>query len=406
MANGYPTPTPVPTPTPPPGYYNPPGGGVAPFEPPFTPAPPYTVAPPYTPPVSGGGRTQYEYGGWYPNPAAGGQVMRWWNGVWTTGEEPGGGGQPTQPSTPSQPSAEELERQRREAEARGAIESGYSDYFAQLDAMLEQGLPAQRTAQEELARLQYTGGVEQLQPQLTAGETLLQRQRERTETSQARNLRDLAANLRNAFMTGNIFLGARGAGDSSAARMYSYALTKLASQQRGDIMTQTADVMREIGDREMNLQNVYNAEVNRLASERDQKIMSIASWFAEQQNALRGAKAEGALRKGQDLATLSQNLLSAALNQLNFVQQEASNRRAALEQWALNNATSIQQVKANLQQVSQFQPTLPQAQPIAGQPTIQAGGGFNVPGYAPIGYGTRRAEEEERPLFQPVNYLA
>lgn len=283
-------------------------------------------------------------------------------------------------------------------DVRDAINSGYDDYFSQLDSMLNQGLPAQMESQKNLANLQYTGGVQALQPQLQSGQNLLGRQRERTTENQSRNLRDLSSNLRNAFMTGNVFLGSRGAGDSSAANQYSYGLTKLGSQQRGGIMRQSADVMREIGDRETNLKNVYNAETNRLANERDQKIMSLSSWFAEQQNALRQAQAEGSLAKGQDLANLSQNLLNAALNQLNFVQQEASNRRSALEQWALNNANSIKQVTSNLQQVSNFQPALPQSQPVVGQPTIQAGGGFNVPGF---GYGGV-AEEEQGSLFQPA----
>lgn len=44
---------------------------------------------------------QMQYGGWYNNPAAGGKNQRWFNGVWTNGEEPGqsnnggGGGTPS-----------------------------------------------------------------------------------------------------------------------------------------------------------------------------------------------------------------------------------------------------------------------------------------------------------------------
>jgi len=290
------------------------------------------------------------------------------------------------------------------AEARGAIESGYGDYFAQLDAMMNEGLPSQKTSQEELARQQYTGGINALQPQLQAGQTQLTRQRERTSENQAKNLRDLSANLRNAFMAGNVFLGARGAGDSSAANQYSYALTKLGSRQRSDVMTQSADIMREIGDREANLTNIYNAETNRLASERDQKITGIASWFAEQQNALRQAKAQGAVSKGQDLATLSQNLLNAALSELGRVQTEASNRRSALEQWALNNSNSIAQVKSNLQAVGAFQPNMPQSQPIVGQPSVDAGGNVNTMAY---GYGQPTTEEEKRnSLFNNPNWFS
>jgi len=261
--------------------------------------------------------------------------------------------------------------------------------------MLNEGLPAQQTAQTGLAKSQYTQGMAALQPQLSEGQLELQRQREKTETGQVRTLRDLSANLRNAFMAGNVYLGARRAGDSSAANQYAYALTKLGSRQRGDVMKQGSDIMKEIGDREFKLKNIYNTETNRLGSERDQKIMQIASWFAEQQNALRQAQAQGQLAKGQDLASVSKTMLNQALAQLNFVTQEAANRRTALDQWAMNNATSIQQVKTNMQQVQAYAPTLPQAQPIVGTPITSASGGFTVPS----GYGGAYAATEEKDIW-------
>jgi len=61
--------------------------------------------------------------------------------------------------TPSGPSEEELARQRYEAETRAAIESGYSDYMSQLDAMLSEGLPAQQAAQRGIVESQYQQGV-------------------------------------------------------------------------------------------------------------------------------------------------------------------------------------------------------------------------------------------------------
>lgn len=290
----------------------------------------------------------------------------------------------------------ESEADRLAREAREAIESGYSAYFAELDTMLNEGLPAQKTAQEGIVSSQYQQGVGELGEQREEGLGMLGKERERTQTGQARNLKDISANLRNAFMAGNVFLGARGAGDSSAANMYSYALTKLGSKQRGDIMTKTADIMSEIGDREARLQNIYTSEVNKLSSERDQKILSISSWFAEQLNAIRQAKATGEISKGQDLASLSQNLLNIAIQKLNAAQQEASNRRAALEQWAMNNSQTIQQLRANMQGIQSYSPNLPQSQPIVGQPSISPGGSFNVPSAYYPGSGTK---EEEKSIF-------
>jgi len=347
-----------------------------------------------------------------PAPTGGGDVDRMaaWRNLGNTGDLPEGWFGPYTregvDTQRTQQASAQADIDRREAETRGAIESGYSDYFAQLDEMLNKGLPAQQASQEQLAKLQYTGGVEQLQPQYAEGQTQLQRQRETTETTQAKNLRDIAANVRNAFMAGNVFLGAQGAGDSSAVNQYSYALGKLGTQQRTDIMKQTAGIIQQIGDKETNLKNVYDSEVKNLANQRDQQVMSIATWFAEQQNALRQAQAQGALQKGQDLATLSQNLLSNALNRLNQIETEATNRRSALEQWALNNSKTIQEAKANLQAISGFNPAQPQVQPTAWQPTM-AGGNIRAATGVQTGYGGQTAEEEKKPLFSnPTEYLA
>jgi len=328
------------------------------------------------------------------------------NGTYTppapTTTTPTSGGGTTQPAQPSGPSPEELARQRYEQETRSAIESGYSGYFDKLNAMLNEGLPAQRTAQEGIARSQYTQGVAGLGSQRAEGLGLLGKQRTRATESQARNLRDIAANLRNSFMAGNVYLGARGAGDSSAANQYSYALTKLGTRQRGDIMRQTADIQKEIDDREAKLQNIYTDEVNNLAAERDQKIMGITQWFANAQNQIREAQGRGELEKGQDLASLSQNLLNNAINNLNAVKQESSNRRAALEQWALSNAKNIQEVRANMGAIQGYSPQLPQApRKIAGQPQVSAGGNINVPGY----YGSYQDEEKNK-LFNNPAWMA
>ena len=132
------------------------------------------------------------------------------------------------------------------------------------------------------------------------------------------------------------------------------------------------------------LGDVYNQAVNDLSYERDQKISSIASWFAEQQNALRQAQAQGQLSKGQDLASLSQNLLNVALQNLSNVNAEISNRRSALEQWAMNNSQNIQQLQGNMSAITSAPfAQAPNAQPIVGTPQVTQSGGL----FAPTGFG-------------------
>lgn len=302
-----------------------------------------------------------------------------------------GGGSPSAPvpapaPTPSGPSPEEQARIDAENRLRGEIEGGYSDYFSQLDAIMNEGLAGQRTAQEGIIGNQYTAGVGDLRTQEQAGLTNLGAEEQKATTNQAKNLRDLASNIRNMFMTGNVYLGSRGAGDSSAANQYSYALSKLGSQQRGNVMAQTSDILADIGRRTTTLKQTVANELQKLADDRDNKILEVSNWFNEQQNALRQMKAQGALAKSQDLQSLSKQLLSSALNRLAMVDQEATNKRSMLDQWAISNAKNISQLKANLAQVGSPQYASPQAGMISGTPTVDSAGNMNT--RVAVGYGS------------------
>ena len=300
----------------------------------------------------------------------------------------------------------QTEEQRIMAEQRSGIESAYGSYEQQLDAILNEGLPAQQTAQEDIARSQHERGGVLASSQLREGQELLGTQEEKTETQTAKTLKDISTNLRNSFMAGNVFLGAQGAGDSSAANQYAYALTKLGSQQRGDVQAQKADIMNEIGARASKLKRLYNDETNRIKSEFDQKISGIAQWFAEQQQALRLNKGQLGINKMADLQAASQNLLNIAIRQKEFFQTEAANRREKLESWAMSNATTIQQLQQNMQGITGQQlASVPGAQPIVGQPTMSGGNISAKAAYQPGSSYNR--EEKQPPLFsRPVEYLA
>jgi hypothetical protein len=233
----------------------------------------------------------------------------------SSGQNTGGGGSSgnTGGGGSSGPSAEEI------------LNSGYQDYYNQLDATLP-WLESQRTSQEALAKSSYDTGLANLQTQLASGQA-------QNEQYQARSLRDLAANVRAGFVSGNTLLGAAGAGDSSAANQYSYALTRLGNQQRGAIR-------QEVQNRTNQLQDSYNTAVNDLKTQYDTQINSIATWFGQQQQSLREMKASAALQK-------SQQALTIALQAIQTAKTEAANKRSILEQWVANKSTDIKQLGSN-----------------------------------------------------------
>lgn len=277
-------------------------------------------------------------------------------------------------STQSGPSAEQLYRQSQE----GLINSGYNNYFGQLDNMLNTYLPSQRTAQESLAQNSYNTSLNDLGLQKDTNQADLNTQKTKAEANQVKTLADVSNNIRNLMQAGNTYLGARGAGDSSAVNQYAYALTKLGSQQRGDVQSQTTSIMNDIADREAKLNNVYMQEKNRLQGELNTQMGSIAQWFAEQQQAIAQAKANGELNKSSDLQNLNTNLLNTALQQIANVQNQVQTRQSQLETWAMNNSTTLADLKKNMASVGSYTAPTQTYSAINGTPTVDSAGNIST----------------------------
>lgn len=298
---------------------------------------------------------------------------------------PSSGGTPS--PTPPQPENPNFDPY---GQLRNEISSGWDSYISSLDDQLN-GLNPQRQAQEDIANSQYNQGVNTLGLQRTQGLQQLGGERERVNQEQVKTLRDLSSGLRNAFMAGNVYLGSRGAGDSSAADQYALALTKEGSRQRGDVMAQGSQNMMEIGRREENLNNIYNTEIKNLEETKNQKVLEISQWFQNAQNQIKQLKASGQLNKSQDLQNLSRQILDQAIGQMNALNQEVSNRKSALESWAVSNAKNINELKSNLQNLAQFTAQMPGYQQIAGTPQVDSMGNFRVA----TGYGSSNQKRDQ-----------
>ena len=245
----------------------------------------------------------------------------------------GGTSAPTAPMAPTAP-AQNINIPNN---ASSDINKGYNDYFAQLDAMAS-NLGGTKTAQEQAAQSQYQSGLGEIGTQKAQATQQLQ-------TTQVKTLKDLADAMRTQMEAGQTYLGGLGAGDSSAAGQYSYALNKLGSKQRGDLMTNVNNQMQ-------NIQTVYDQETNRLKAENDARIAQIATWFTDAQNQIAQLRGQGALGQGQNLAQISQNATNFAISQLQQAQQQVASRKSMLEQWAMNNSTNAQQLQNNFSTIN------------------------------------------------------
>lgn len=281
------------------------------------------------------------------------------------------------------------------AQVKSDISGSWDNYINSLNDQITD-LQGQRTSQEGIITSQGQQGQNTLDSQKTQGLQDLDAQRGKVQDNQTKTLRDLSGNIKNSFMAGNIYLGSRGAGDSSAADQYSYALTKMGNKQRGDVMGQSANLLGEIDARESTLKNTYNTETNNLKLQVDQGIQGIAQWFSEAQNQVKQMQAQGQLNKGQDLASLSKDILNQAINKMNQVQEYAQTRKGQLDQWAMGVSKNIGELKTNMAGISQFSPNLPQGGQLTGTPSVDSQGNLFQPGYS-SGYSE---DETKKGLFR------
>jgi hypothetical protein len=266
---------------------------------------------------------------------------------------------------------------------RGQIESGYGDYFSKLNDLYG-GLNTQGQAQENIAQNSYNQSISDLlaNKQSSLGDIGLSEQK--LQANQVKNLRDIGSNIQNQYMAGNVMLGARGAGDSSAANQYSYALNRIGSKERGNVMNQTAQSQAELENQKAKLNNIVTQETSRLDTEFANTKQQISSWLAEQQNAIKQMIAEGTLRKSQDIASATTNALNTALSLYQNKASEINNKKSQLESWAMSNASNIGQLKTNMASIGQYVPNMPTANAINGGVQVDSQGNLR----SLFGYGT------------------
>lgn len=276
---------------------------------------------------------------------------------------------------------------------RSEIEGGYNTYINDLNNLYG-GLGTQAKSQEDIANRSYGQSISDLNANKQSSLMDLGTSQRKVEENQVKNLRDISSNLQNQYMAGNVMLGSRGAGDSSAANQYSYALNRIGSKERGNVMNQTASSLADIETQKAKLNNIVTQETSRLDTELGNTKSQISSWLAEQQNAVGQMIAQGKLNKSQEIASLTQNLLNQAISAYNTKVQEVANKKSTLENWAASNATNIQQLASNMQAIGQFAPNMPTANTLNGGVSMDAQG--NMRGL--YGFGT--SDEDKNNYFR------
>ena len=199
----------------------------------------------------------------------------------------------------------------------------------------ENELSVQKANQETQATNAYNQAQKTLDTQFSTNKGDI-------ESGQKKALTDIADAIRQQWQQGNVMLGTRGASDSSAAKQYSYALTKMGTQQQGDIMQENARRMDS-------LRQTYELNSSEIETQKNNQLLQIANWFSEAKNSIAGLRADLQAQKYGDLISMAQQAVQDS-------KAQADQKLSVLDQWAANTAQSLPQLTNMLAQNAQNLP--------------------------------------------------
>lgn len=240
-----------------------------------------------------------------------------------------------------------------ETQQRNSINDQYGTYFANLDRQLGLLPQEQATMESQVSNL-YGGQQSSLQSGFETGQADLNRSEGKVRENQASTLKDLASNLRNQLQAGNIYLGTRGASDSSARDMLSYALTKVGSQNRSNIQRGVNSSLADIDLARNKLQTTYTDQINQLNTWKNDKLLEISNFIRNKQSELQTAVSQGQMSKQQALQELNTNIYNQAAAELSRIDSQTTNMQNLLSQWVASRAESLPQLISGLQQAGSF----------------------------------------------------
>jgi len=302
------------------------------------------------------------------------------------GGSTGGGGTPQgptpnpQPSQPSGPSPEDLMRQQ--------VERTYGEVQSNLDRLAGL-LPGMRSEQEGTVNRSADLQRGNIQEQLALGNKKLDASAAGVRDRQVTSVRDLASNMRNLLQAGNTYLGTYGAGDSSAANLYSYALGKEANRGRADILKQANQQYGDIDMKRLDIEQTANNEINKVNLWKEESLGKIGQWFSQQMFDIESRRGEARVAKEQAKMSILEN----ALKHLRDLDLQATQYSQQVQSWATERLGEINNVRMEMGQMSTYNPQAIVAQELQGMGQIQAGG---IGGDFFNPYAQRRDQEQQR----------
>ena len=217
--------------------------------------------------------------------------------------------------------AESLTRQ--QEKIRNSIKDSFSSTIKNYKNAIRR-LPGEQ--QDSMQQIENLAGTQitSIQDALNAALEKFSGYRGEVAQNQKETLQDLSNNTRNLFQAGNNYLGARGAGNSSATGMYSAALTQQANKQRADVQNATNQQYNDLNSSEQDTRNQAQQNIDAVNTWKATQTQTIVQQYQDLKRQLEAAYANANDMQKQAIANLNTQLYQQAAASLSNIQQVAS----------------------------------------------------------------------------------
>lgn len=228
----------------------------------------------------------------------------------------------------------------REAAIRNGINSGFDQYESRL-SNLEGMYNTQQGEDTNLLNTTYGNLASGLQTGYDQGVQKLNGARTEVGNRTKASTADVAMQLRNMLKATGMQLGAMGAGDSSAAKVFApYAYSKIAARENGNIYRQANDQYGQLDQKGIDLQSEYTAHKNDLDQWKYDQLSTIRDKYLNLIGNIRQLKANAPVERVNALNQLESGLLDRA-------RQEADAIESEHRQYAYNLDLAMRQAQGN-----------------------------------------------------------
>ncbi len=217
--------------------------------------------------------------------------------------------------------------------------SSQDQYFSYLDQVAG-NLPGTQSNLEQQVNNLFSGSQGTINTAMSGSLAELGTQKEKVASNAATSLRDLSQSMRNQLKAGQSYLGGiPGASTSTGANQYNAALTKQGNQNRANLAKQSNELSANIDLQVNKVKQTAQDQLSQLETWKNNELLKVANFIQQQRGQI-----------DQQKASYIQQQLYNLDNQVNTFKQ-------GLYTWAMNNSTTLDQLKQKLAAFSGGNPT-------------------------------------------------